>query len=255
MSAFAVDARGRLWVTTSGATTHGTDGVYVLPTAGAVPVRVVRGLKGPLGLVWQGATLYVNSLGRVTAFGHLRDLHFGTRTTILTGPKGGGENNNLLLAPDGRLIMGVSASCDHCTPPTKWSGSIVSFRTDGSGLRLVAGGIRAPYGLVFYPGTSDLFASMNQRDDLGARTLGDSLGLIRQGQTWGFPACYGQQSAVCKDTPKPVAVLDPHAAAGGVAIVTRPLGHANGPAALVWESPRRKEKARFTGLLKVLFPL
>ena len=106
---------------------------------------------------------------------------------ILRGPKGSGENNNLILAPDGRLVMGISASCDHCTPPTKWSGSIVSFKPNGSDLRLFAGRIRAPFGLDFYPGTSDLLASMNQRDDLGARTPGDWLALVRAGRGLGLP--------------------------------------------------------------------
>ena len=217
-SAFAFDAGHRLWLTTSGATTHGSDGVYMVARAGTRPVKVVPGPKGPLGLVWLGQTLVVSSLGRVTAFTGLHGNRFGHRTTILTGPPGGGENNNLVLAPNGRLVLGVSASCDHCTPPTKWSGSIVSFKTDGSDLRLYARRIRAPFGLAFYPGTSDLLVSMNQRDDLGAHTPGDWLAFVRQGQSWGFPACYGQTGTACAGVPKPLAVLGRHAAAGGIAV-------------------------------------
>jgi glucose/arabinose dehydrogenase len=234
MSAFAFDARGRLWVTVSGANTHGSDGVFVVPRAGAKPVRVVSGPRGPLGLVWVGPTLYVSSLGRVTAFSGLRGSRFAHRRTILAGPPGGGENNNLVRAPDGRLVMGVSASCDHCTPPTKWSGSVVSFRTDGGGLRLVARGIRAPFGLA-YTASGELLASMNQRDDLGAKTPGDWLAVVKQGQDWGFPDCYGQGGAACAGVPKPVGVLDPHAAAGGVAPLTRELGGGFDGSALVAE--------------------
>ena len=120
--------------------------------------------------------------------------------------------------------MGVSASCDHCTPESKWSGAIVSFRLDGTGLELVARHVRAAYGLTYLSGTSTLFATMNQRDDLGARTPGDWLAVVRSGQDWGFPACYGQQAKACAATPKPTAVLDAHAAAGGVALVTGQLG-------------------------------
>jgi len=49
MSAFALDARGRLWVTTSGATKHTGDGVYLVARAGARPVKVITGVRGPLG--------------------------------------------------------------------------------------------------------------------------------------------------------------------------------------------------------------
>ena len=221
MSAFAFDGQGRLWVTTSGATTHATDGVFMIAAPGSRPVRVVSGIRGPLGLVWVGGRLIVSSLGKVTSFGGLDGARFATSKVIVDGPVPRGENNNVILAPDGRLVMGVSASCDHCVPPSKWSGAIVTFRPDGSGLQLFASRIRAAYGLAYHPGTDDLFASMNQRDDLGDATPGDWLALVREGQNWGFPDCYGQQTSACRLFPAPVAALDPHAAAGGVAILGR----------------------------------
>ena len=236
MSAFAFDSLGRLWVTRSGANTHESDGVYVVASPDASPVRVIPAtLKGPLGLVWIGAKLYVSSLGRVTEFSGLSGHHFSRQTTILTGPVPRGENNNLVRAPDGRLLMGISSTCDHCVPKSKWAAAIVSFRPDGSDLRIYARRIRAAYGLAFYPGTSELFASMNQRDDLGAKTPGDWLAFVRQGDDWGFPACYGQGGADCKNVPRPVGVLDTHAAAGGVAILTGQLGGRYRSSALVTE--------------------
>ena len=154
---------------------------------------------------------------------------------ILDGPVAGGENNNLVLAPNGRLVMGVSASCDHCAPTSKWSAAIVSFRPDGTGLRVVAAHVRAAYGLTYVPGSNSLLATMNQRDDLGVHTPGDWLAVIRSGQDWGFPACYGQKTGACSGRPQPAAVLDAHAAAGGLAVVSRQLGGRYRGAALVAE--------------------
>jgi glucose/arabinose dehydrogenase len=240
VSAFAFDSRGRLWVTTAAARNHARDGVYLITKPGATPVKVVAGLRAPLGLTWYQNRLYVASIGRVDAFSGLRARRFSKRATILKGPVAGGENNNLVLTPGGRMVMGVSASCDHCRPKSKWSAAIVSFRPDGSDLRLYARGIRAGFGLAYYPRTSDLFVSMNQRDDLGSRTTGDWLAVVRAGQQWGFPECYGQGGAICDGVPKPTAVLDKHAAAGGVAIVTGQLGDTVGTAALVaeWQSQK-----------------
>jgi glucose/arabinose dehydrogenase len=235
MSAFAFDRAGRLWVATADYSGHGKDGVYLVPRAGARPAKVVAGLESPLGLAWYRDELYVASLGRVDAFSGLAGQHFSRRRTVLRGPVAGGENNNLVLASDGRMVMGVSASCDHCTPGSPYSGAVVSFRPDGSGLRVYAGGIRAPVGLAYYPGTADLFVSMNQRDDLGVRTPGDWLALVRQGEHWGFPACHGQGGTACAGVPRPVAVLERHAAVGGVAIVTGQLGGTVGTSALVAE--------------------
>ena len=80
MSAFAFDARGRLWVTTSGANTHATDGLYFVSRAGARPVRIAGRFRGPLGLVWIRGRLYVASLGRVQVLSGLTGNHFAART-------------------------------------------------------------------------------------------------------------------------------------------------------------------------------
>jgi len=234
-SAFAFDSSGRLWLTAAGLGSHAHDGVYLLAHAGARAVRVIRGLDDPLGILWYRGRFYVASVGRVDAYSGFDRRHFAKHVRILSGPVAGGENNLLVLAPSGRLVMGVTASCDHCKPRSSLSGAIVSFRPDGSDLRLYAAGIRAPVGLAFFPGTSDLFASMNQRDDLAAATPGDWLSLVREGENWRFPNCYGQGGAVCAGVPEPTAVLDKHAAAGPVAIVTGQLGTSVGTAAIVTE--------------------
>lgn len=245
MSAFAFDGRGRLWIATSGATSHARDAVYVVPAPGARPRRVITGLRGPLGLLWYGPRLYVASLGRVTMFTGLRGKHFATRRTIIDGPVRDGENNGLALAPNGRILMAVSASCDHCVPASPYSGSIVSFRLDGTDLRLYARRIRAAYGLELYPGTGTLFAALNQRDDLGAATPGDELDVVRAGDDWKFPACHRQAGSACAGVPAAVGVLDKHAAAGGVAILTHQLGGRFADSALVaeWQLGRVKRVA------------
>jgi len=234
-AAFTFDQQGRLWLTAAGLEAHAFDGVYVIAKQGAQPLKVVAGLNDPLGLAWYAGRLYVASVGRVDAYGGFNGHRFTTHERILSGPVVSGENNLLVMAPDGRFVMGVTATCDHCTPTSALSGSIVSFRPDGSDLRLYARGIRAPFGLAFMPGTSELFASMNQRDDLAKKTPGDWLTLVREGQNWRFPGCYGQGGAICSGVPRSTAVLDVHAAAGGVAITTGQLGASIGTSALVPE--------------------
>ena len=83
--------------------------------------------------------------------------------------------------------------------------------------------------------SGDLFVTMNQRDDLGEATPGDWLAVVRGGQTWGFPGCYGQGGPACTGVPGPLAVLDRHAAVSGVAIVSSQLGAAAGTSAVVAE--------------------
>jgi glucose/arabinose dehydrogenase len=234
VAAFAFDARGRLWVATAGYRDDGTDAVYMVTRAGATPVKVIAGLHTPLGLLWYRGALYVASKGRVVAYRALTGTRFATRRTVVAFGDHVGELNNLVESR-GRMYVGISAPCDHCTPVSKWSGSIVSFLPEGRDVRVYARNIRAAVGLAFAPATRDLFVTMNQRDDLGARTPGDWLAVVREGDDWGFPSCWGQATAACSRVPAPIATLDPHAAVDGVAIVTGQLGPAVGTAAIVAE--------------------
>jgi len=234
-AAFAFDARGRLWLTAAGLEAHAHDGVYMIAKPGARALKVVTGLDDPLGLQWYRGELYVASVGRVDEYGGFDGRRFTRHERILDGPVAGGENNLLLINGEGRFVMGITATCDHCAPASRFAGSIVTFAPDGRDLRVYASRIRAPFGLAYFPGTSDLLVSMNQQDDLGARTPGDWLALVREGEDWRFPECYGQGGAACAGVPAPTAVLDKHAAVGGVAIVTGQLGASVGTAAIVPE--------------------
>jgi glucose/arabinose dehydrogenase len=218
--------------------------VWVVAEDGATPVQVISGLTKPLGLLWIGDTLYVASTGAVTSYTGFDAATntFATHDTVLTLPAGVGESNGLVAAPDGRILLGISAPCDHCTPTSPYSAAIVAFRPDGTDLQVWASGIRAPIGLAHLPGTDELFVTMDQRDDLGDATPGDWLSVVEEGDQWGFPDCWGQTdesaSAPCAGVPYPLAVLDPHAAASGLAIVTGQLGETVGTAALVAEWAR-----------------
>jgi glucose/arabinose dehydrogenase len=234
VSAFALDSDGRLWVATADYTDRSKDGLYVITGAGATPREVVSGLHTPLGLLWYGGSLFVTSHARVDAYAGFDGAGFATHRTILTLASNVGENNTLVVAPDGRMLMGISAPCDHCTPSNPDSAAIISFLPDGSDMQMYASRIRAPVGLAFEPGTNQLLVTMNQRDDLGARTPGDWLALVNPGQSWGFPSCYGQGGSVCVGVPHPLASLDKHAAVSDVAVVNGQLGVV-GSAALVAE--------------------
>ncbi len=235
VSAFAIDDQARLWVATAASTDRGRDAMYLVRGSGDAPTLVLSRVHTPLGLLWHGTALYVASAGRVDAYDTFDGTKFMHHRTVLTLPAGTGEVNGIALAPDGRMLMGISAPCDHCRPGSKLSGAVVSFQPDGTDLQVYASGIRAPVGLVIDPRTKHLLVTMNQRDDLGPRTPGDWLATVHHGQAFGFPSCYGQGGKACAGVPKPIAVLDQHAAVSGVAVVTGQLGADVGTSALVAE--------------------
>jgi glucose/arabinose dehydrogenase len=233
VSAIAFDGDGRMWIATADSTPKGADGVYVADAEGGTP-RLVMRLATPMGLLWHEGALYVSYAGGVDVYRSFDGTGFASHQTVLAVPAGTGLVGSLTLGADGRFVVGISAPCDACTPASAWSAAVLSFLPDGSDVQVVASHIRAAVGLaVAADGT--LYASVNQRDDLGKHTPGDWLVVVRPGQDWGFPACYGQGGEVCAGTPRPVGVLDAHAAATGVALLTGQLGPGFAGTALVAE--------------------
>lgn len=235
VAALAVDADGRVWAATAAFDDAGTDTISLIAAAGATPVTVVTGQHTVLGLAWIGTTLFVAAKEAVTAWTGFDGTTFAAHHAVVTFAAAVGEVNGIAVSPAGRLVVGISAPCNACVTTDPDSGTVVSFLPDGTDRQVEATGIRAPVGLAYAPGTDDLYVSMNQRDDLGDATPGDWLAIVRVGQDWGFPDCYGQDVEACADVPGPVAVLDAHAAASGVAIVTGQLGTSIGTSALVAE--------------------
>jgi glucose/arabinose dehydrogenase len=234
-AALAFDASGGLWVGTAAFTDTGTDAIYYVASEGATPVEVVSGQHTVLGLLWIDGALYASRAGGVDEYTGFDGTKFSTSKAVITFSGDIGEVNGMALSPEGRIWLGITSPCDHCATTDAYSAAVVSFLPDGSDLKVEASGIRAPIGLAYYPGTSDLFVSMDQRDDLGDATTGDALGLVTSGQDWGFPDCYGQGGSACAGAPTAVAVLDKHSAVSGVAILSDELGGAYSGSALVAE--------------------
>ncbi|MGH3113237.1 MAG: PQQ-dependent sugar dehydrogenase, partial [Gaiellaceae bacterium] len=118
------------------------------------PRTYADGFDVPLGLTWHRGSLYVSDQGTLYRDGK----------PIVTGlPFELHQQDNVVAGPDGRLYLGSGSTCNACVEEDPRSAAILSVEPGGSDLRVVATGLRNPYGLVWRKGT--LFASVNGRDD------------------------------------------------------------------------------------------
>ena len=174
------------------------------------------GLTVPLGLLWRGQTLYVSESGRVQTL-----TLAGRRRTIVSGlPFGLHQQDAIVAGPDGRLYLGSGSTCDSCKETDRRSAAILSFRPDGSDLRVVASGLRNPYGLVFAGRT--LYATVNGKDKLGDSEPAEMVVRVTAGANFGWPGCWPSYAlerliGACSGVSRPVAYLDPHSSADGIA--------------------------------------
>jgi len=158
----------------------------------------------------------------------LEDGRAVSRRTILSGlPFGLHQQDNIVVADDGRLFLGSGSTCNACAENDLRSATILSFRPDGTDLRIVASGLRNPFGLALHPESRRLYVSVNSRDDLPSPSSPESAEMlvrIEQGADYGWPACWpsARQQLVgdCRGVEEPVAYLEAHSSADGFAFST-----------------------------------
>ena len=230
-----------MWITSSGNYPLASDGVWFVPRPGARPRQVADGMSLALGLTWRRGVLYVAHVdpagtsdadvarrrGRVVALGAWDGRRFRSRRVVLGGlPVGRHTIDNIVTGPDGMLYVGLGSVGDTRRSPSALSATVLRFHPAARRpvARVVARGLRNPYGLAFVPGTRHLVVTDNGRDDLGPSRPPDEVNLVdtsRPARAYGFPRCWGQGGTACRGTVPALVRTAPHASTDGVAVVRR----------------------------------
>ena len=217
-TAMAYGPDNRIYVTQNGGT------IVRIQRVTRRPVVLVRGLRIPLGLAWHGHSLFVSEQGRLERF-TLRAGRLVDRRVVVKGLPFGEHQQDNVVYHAGRLYWGSGSTCDACRERDARSATVLSLRPDGSDLRIVARGLRNPYGLAFQPRTNRLYASVNGQDDRdrpGDPEPADTAVLIRRGASYGWPRCWADARTLrlagsCAGVTRPAAYLEPHSSADGLA--------------------------------------
>lgn len=219
------------------------------------PRVFATGFDVPLGLAWIGRTLYVSDQGEVESV-RLRGRRAVGRRTLVSGlPYGRHQQDNVVLGRDGRLYVGNGSTCDACRERDRRSATILSVRPSGRGLRIVATGLRNPFGLAFQPGTGRLYASVNGQDNLPTPSSpepAEMLVVVKRGADYGWPRCWPsarrkRMIGSCAGVTRPVAYLEAHSAAGGLAFYTGstfPARYRDGVFVALWGQYASKRHGR-----------
>jgi glucose/arabinose dehydrogenase len=120
----------------------------------------------------------------------VRDIPSGGH---LTG--GGHWTRDIAFSLDGRKMyvsVGSHSNVDDTdnNPQERDRADILEFNPDGSGRRVYAYGIRNAVGIAVHPATGVLWASVNERDELGDNLVPDYITHVEPGGFYGWPWFY-----------------------------------------------------------------
>jgi glucose/arabinose dehydrogenase len=171
--------------------------VYVLK--GGEKKVLLSGLDRPYGLAFWKNYLYVGEPSSIKRYKYdSKTMSAGTGEEVvpLTGYVKGHVTRTIVFDRKGeKMYVAVGSSADLVTGDPENRAAINRYNPDGSGHEIYATGVRNPVGLRFYPGTDQLWATVEERNDLGDGLVADYFTSIKQGGFYGWPYAYLGQHA------------------------------------------------------------
>ena len=194
---------------------------------------VVDKLNQPGGVAIKNGSLYVIAIDKALRFDAIEKnptVAPVDMTAAFQLPKEQHHNwKYIAFGPDGKLYVPFGAPCNICEPPSKEYAQLRRYNADGSGMEVIATGIRNTQGFDWNPVTKELWFSDHGRDWMGDDTPEDELNRItKTGLNFGFPYCHAngvpdkdiKKANPCEGVTLPVTTMGPHAAVMGVHFYT-----------------------------------
>jgi glucose/arabinose dehydrogenase len=175
--------------------------LFHLSEGGAAPRRdtFLSHLNKPFGMLVLNNYFYVANTDAVWRYPYTtgQSKITGPGQSILTVPPAGYNNHwtrNIISNATGtKLYISVGSGSNNAEHGIKFEdhrANILESNPDGSGERVYASGLRNPIGMGWAPGTSTLWASVNERDELGDDLVPDYLTHVEDGGFYGWPYSY-----------------------------------------------------------------
>lgn len=199
-------------------------------------------LNAPYGLALVDGTLYVANQDSVASFDY-RDgqtIASGPPTWLTELPSAIDHHwtKAMTASPDGRFLYVGIGSNSNIMERGKIAevdrAMVWQIDAQTGAHRRYATGLRNPTALAFQPGTDQLWAVVNERDELGSDLVPDYLTTVREGAFYGWPYSYWGQNvdrrAQPQDPQKVAAAVRPdyslgsHVAALGLAFSIPAMG-------------------------------
>ena len=214
--------------------TRGIGRVYELTDNGSARTSrvLVDKLVQPAGVAYANGTLYVMAIDKVLRYDGINTNPAVAPVDVTAAfqlPKEQHHNwKYIAFGPDGKLYVPFGAPCNICEPGQEYA-QIRRYNADGSGMEVIARGVRNTQGFGWHPETKEMWFTDHGRDWMGDDGPADELNrLSRTGQNFGFPYCHADGIAdrdfpranACAGVTLPVQTMGPHSAAMGVHFYT-----------------------------------
>lgn len=187
----AIDGMGNIWVSQT------SEGKIVLLGVKDGMVRnkseIFKNLKNPHGLAIDPQDSLVLYFAEENQISKVRLYSDDRPQKIANLPYGNGHfTRTIAFGPDNRLYVSIGSSCNVCYEADNRRAKIFSMKKDGSNFKEFAGGLRNAVFFTWSYIDGRMWATEMGRDLLGDDLPPDEVNILKQGEDYGWPICYGK---------------------------------------------------------------
>lgn len=187
----AMDGRGNIWASQT------SEGKIVILEVknGAVKNKseIFKNLKNPHGLAFDPQDGFVLYFAEEDKISRVRIYSNDKPEKIADLPSGGGHFTRTLgFGPDDLLYVSIGSSCNVCYENDNRRAKIFSMKKDGSNFKEFASGLRNSVFFTWSYIDGRMWATEMGRDLLGDDLPPDEVNVLKQGEDYGWPICYGK---------------------------------------------------------------
>lgn len=158
-------------------------------------INFADGFRQPSGLAVRADGLYVADLRAIWRLSYNDGEKNSDKRMMITRPGALGNAtsrpvHSIAFTRDGRHFYVSVGTQQDVAEEDQPQASIQKFRADGSSQMSYAAGIRYATSIAFYPDTDDLYAVVNERDNIPGDAVLDYFTRVRKGSFYGWPYAY-----------------------------------------------------------------
>jgi glucose/arabinose dehydrogenase len=153
----------------------------------------VTGLTRPFGIAFHDDYVYVGEMKELVRFKYdpKTSKRLGEAEHLVNLPGGGHDTRSVAFSKDGKhVLIGVGSESNVSPGEEPIRAAVTICDPDGKNARLFATGLRNPVGVGVEPVTGQVWASVNERDELGDNLPPDYFTSVKDGGFYGWPYSY-----------------------------------------------------------------
>lgn len=156
---------------------------------------ILQNLNKPHGLAFYQEQLFVVEETRLTRW-HWdeQNLKASLDQELFSLPEGERHTTRTIdFRDDGQMFISLGSTCNVCFEDHPWIATVITSNAQGDEPTVFAQGLRNAVFIKVNPDTGNLWGTEMGRDFLGDDTPSDEINIIKSGEHYGWPVCYGNQ--------------------------------------------------------------